>query len=120
MGISTGLVILTIIVAYIVYVSKKTMPLPEGKESGIQKLIYNKYYIDELYDSIIVKPLRLLSDFSGKILDNTIVDGIVNGVGKSVEVGSKVLRYSQSGSISNYLFIMVIGIIIMLVINLIK
>ncbi len=120
MKISTSLVFLTIIIAYIIYVSKKIMPLPEGKESGIQKLIYNKYYIDELYDSIIVKPLRLLSDFSGKILDNTIVDGIVNGVGKSVEVGSKVLRYSQSGSISNYLFIMVIGIIIMLVINLIK
>ena len=120
MGISTGLVILTIIVAYVIYVSKKTLPVAEGKESGFAKVLYNKYYIDELYNSLFVKPLKALSDFSGKILDNVIVDGIVNGVGKGVEAGSKVLRYTQSGSISAYLFAMVIGIIVLLIINMIK
>ncbi len=120
MGISTGLVILTIIIAYVIYVGKKTLPLAEGKESGLQKLIYNKYYVDELYDNLIVKPLNFLSGFFGKVVDNAIVDGIVNGIGKGVETGGKVLRFTQSGSISTYLFAMVIGIIIMLIINLIK
>lgn len=120
MGISTGLVIVMIIVAYIIYVSKKALPVAEGKEAGMQKVLYNKYYIDELYDAIVVKPLKALSGFSGKILDNVVVDGIVNGVGKGVEAGSRVLRYSQSGSISAYLFAMVIGIILLLVINLVK
>jgi NADH-quinone oxidoreductase subunit L len=120
MGISTGLVVVTIIVAYILYVSKKSLPVAEGKEAGIQKVLYNKYYIDELYDSIVVKPLKALSGFSSRVLDNVVVDGIVNGVGKGVEAGSKVLRYSQSGSISTYLFAMVIGIILLLIVNLVK
>ena len=120
MGISTGLVVLTIIIAYVVYVSKKTMATPDGKEAGVQKLVYNKYYIDEVYDALVVKPLKVLSDFSGKIIDNGLIDGIVNGVGKGVEAGSRVLRFTQSGSISNYLFIMVIGIVIMLLVNLLK
>jgi NADH-quinone oxidoreductase subunit L len=120
MGISTGLVVVTIIVAYVLYVSKKSLPVAEGKEAGMQKVLYNKYYIDELYDSIVVKPLKTFSGFSSRILDNVVVDGIVNGVGKGVEAGSKVLRYSQSGSISTYLFAMVIGIILLLIVNLIK
>ncbi len=120
MGISTGLVIVTIILAYVLYVSKKSLPVAEGKEAGVQKVLYNKYYIDELYDSIVVKPLKALSDFSGKILDNMLVDGIVNGIGKGVEAGGRALRYTQSGSISTYLFAMVIGIIILLIVNVLK
>jgi NADH-quinone oxidoreductase subunit L len=120
MGISTTLVILVIIAAYVIYVSKKTLPLAEGQETGLQKTLYNKYYIDEIYDAVFVKPLKVLSDFFGKLIDNTVIDGIVNGVGKGVEAGSRVLRYSQSGSISTYLFAMVIGIILILVVNLMK
>ena len=120
MGISTTLVILVIIAAYVIYVSKKTLPLAEGKETGLQKTLYNKYYIDEIYDVVFVKPLKALSDIFGRLIDNTIIDGLVNGIGKGVEAGSRVLRYSQSGSISTYLFAMVIGIIIILIVNLIK
>jgi len=120
MGISTSLVIIMIIIAYVVYVSKKSMPLAEGKEAGIQKVLYNKYYIDELYQLLFVKPLQLKSEFFGKIIDNAVIDGFVNGIGKSVEAGSRVLRLTQSGSISSYLFAMVIGIIIILIVNLIK
>jgi NADH-quinone oxidoreductase subunit L len=120
MGISTSLVIVMIIAAYVIYMSKKSLPVAEGKEAGIQKLLYNKYYIDEIYHAVITKPLQGLSGFFGKVLDNVVIDGIVNGVGKGVEAGSRALRYTQSGSISVYLFAMVIGIIIMLVINLMK
>jgi NADH-quinone oxidoreductase subunit L len=120
MGISTSLVIVMIIAAYVIYMSKKSLPVAEGQEAGVQKLLYNKYYIDELYNALVVKPLQGLSGFFGKVLDNVVVDGIVNGVGKGVEAGSRALRYTQSGSISVYLFAMVIGIIIMLVINLLK
>ncbi len=120
MGISTGLVVLMIVVAYVIYVGKKSRPVSEGQEAGIQKVLYNKYYIDELYAAIVVKPLQALSSFSGKVLDNGVVDGIVNGVGKGVEAGSRALRYTQSGSISAYLFAMVIGIIILLIVNMVK
>jgi NADH-quinone oxidoreductase subunit L len=120
MGLSTTLVIIAIIVAYVIYVAKKAVPVAEGKEAGFQKVLYNKYYIDELYDAIVVKPLKTISDLFGKLIDNVVIDGIVNGVGKGVEAGSRVLRYSQSGSISTYLFAMVIGIIVILVINLMK
>jgi NADH-quinone oxidoreductase subunit L len=120
MAVSTGLVLVVIFIAYQKYVKKNTVPLAEGQEEGLQKVVYNKYYIDELYDNIIVKPLYSLSGFFSKVIDNSLVDGIVNGVGKSVELGSRVLRYTQSGSISAYLFAMVIGIILILFINLVK
>jgi len=120
MGLSTTLVIITIIIAYVIYVSKKALPIEEGKETGIQKLVYNKYYVDELYDNLFVKSTHFFSTFFSKIIDNTVVDGFVNGIGKTVEVGSRVLRLSQSGSISAYLFAMVIGIILILIINIMK
>ncbi|HSZ26480.1 MAG TPA: NADH-quinone oxidoreductase subunit L [Cytophagaceae bacterium] len=120
MGISTLLVVIMIIVAAIIYIGKKAIPVADDKEAGIQKVLSHKYYIDELYQALFVKPLELLSSFFGKVIDHTIIDGIVNGVGRGVEAGSRMLRYTQSGSISMYLFAMVIGIILILVINLLK
>ncbi|MEY4727600.1 MAG: hypothetical protein RLZZ390_124 [Bacteroidota bacterium] len=45
----------------------------------------NKWYVDELYDAIIIKPLDRLAAFLGSVVDNKIIDGLVNGVGKAVQ-----------------------------------
>ena len=45
-----------------------------------QKLIYNKYFIDEFYDAVIRRPLDILSLVFYKFIDIQIIDGIVNGV----------------------------------------
>jgi NADH-quinone oxidoreductase subunit L len=85
----------------------------------LAKASYNKFYIDELYDAIIVRPLRGLGQFFFKIFDLQIIDGIVNSVNKGVTGSSRSLRFMQSGYVGFYIFAMVFGIIAILLFNLI-
>ncbi|MCS6823471.1 MAG: NADH-quinone oxidoreductase subunit L [Cytophagaceae bacterium] len=117
MTTSTLAVIATIIMAYVIFVVKKSVPAEDNKISGLQKLIYNKYYVDEIYDTLFSKPVTFLSKIFHSVVESKIVDATVNAVGKAVSASSKILRLSQSGNISYYLYVMVIGIILILFIN---
>ena len=104
-----------------VYIKNKV--LPEAKDEnlkGIKKLIYNKYYVDEVYDALIRKPVDLLGTVFYKFMDLQVVDGIVNGVGNAVNGISSVVRKAQTGHIGLYIFCMVLGIILMLFYSFIK
>jgi NADH-quinone oxidoreductase subunit L len=118
MGTVIALAIVLIVVAYITYVKKNTVPVEEGKElSAVHGLIYNKYYIDELYESLIVKPLFWLSTIFERFIEKLGIDGLVNGVGSTVVSGSKVARLLQTGNIGFYIFAMVVSIVLILVAN---
>nr|QWW92905.1 NADH dehydrogenase subunit 5 [Herbertus javanicus] len=67
---------------------------------------YNKGYIDEFYDLLFVKSLRFFTQFLS-FLDQWIIDGIVNGAGILSFFGGEVLKYSENGRISSYLFFLV-------------
>jgi NADH-quinone oxidoreductase subunit L len=71
--------------------------------SGVYTLIYNKYFIDELYDAAVVSPVV---DGSRSLLwrigDVGIIDGLVNGAGTVARCVGNVLRRAQSGYIRNY------------------
>ncbi|MFN8286528.1 MAG: NADH-quinone oxidoreductase subunit L [Chitinophagales bacterium] len=112
MGIATTVAIVSIVTAYVMYVSKKNMPANDGEESGIGKLVYHKYYIDELYDTLVVKPLLKASEIGYSILDVLFVDGIVNWSGRISLMFGNQLRKLQSGYIGFYLLAMVISIIV--------
>ena len=118
MGIAVLAAIATIYFAYIVYMQKKTLPLKENdKMPGFQKLVYNKYYVDELYNAVITKPLDVLSVGFHKFFDIQIIDGIVNGVGSAVKgIGSGV-RLLQTGNIGFYVISMVIGIVFIVLVT---
>jgi len=66
-----------------------------------------------LYDAIIVKPLAMLSDVMDKYAERKGIDGVVNGVGKTVKWGGYKLRLLQSGQVGFYIFIMVMGIVML-------
>lgn len=115
MAVSVVGVLISIGVAYNKYVKQNHIPIPdEGKRSVLANLSYNKFYVDEIYDAIVRKPLDALSVFFYKIVDNKIVDGIVNGLGWTTNEASKGLRLLQSGNVGSYIFMMVIGIITLL------
>lgn len=114
---SVGAVVVVIVIAFIVYVSRKTVPAADEDSGGLHKVLYNKYYIDEIYQQLFVKPTYWFSDKLYTIGEHKIIDGIVNAVGRSVEKGSSVLRLVQNGSLGFYLFAMVIGIIVILFLN---
>jgi len=118
MGIAVLSAIATIYFAYVIYRQKHTIPLKdEDKMPGFQKLVYNKYYVDEVYDAVIRKPLDVLSEVFHKFFDLQIVDGIVNGVGATVKGIGSGIRLIQTGNIGFYIISMVIGIVFILLLT---
>lgn len=113
MGVSTILIIGIIVFAVAKF--KKASNI-QDENSGIGKVLENKWYVDELYDAVIVKPLHLLSVFFKNILEKNIIDGMVNGVGKIVGYGSRQLRLLQSGQVGNYILVMVMVMVIFILI----
>jgi NADH-quinone oxidoreductase subunit L len=115
MGITIVGVLISIGIAYARYVKQNHVPVAaEAKRPMLASISYHKFYIDELYDAIIRKPLDALSTFFYKIIDTKIVDGIVNGLGLGTSEASKGLRLLQSGNVGFYIFMMVVGIISLL------
>ncbi|MEP7233135.1 MAG: NADH-quinone oxidoreductase subunit L [Ginsengibacter sp.] len=89
----------------------------EKVATGFAKTIQNKFYIDEFYDSIIVKPIKSLSAVLSNVIDKSVIDGIVNGVGKSINYSSRQIRLLQSGQAGTYIFLMVIGMLVLFIIQ---
>ena len=115
MAVSVAAAIIAAIGAYIRYLKSAHIPVPDnGERTALASLSFNKYYIDEIYDSLIGKPLNALSQFFFKVVDKSGIDGIVNGVGKTANASSQGLRLLQTGNVGFYIFIMVVGIIAML------
>lgn len=118
--VSVVLLALIIYWTYNRFVNKKQIPaLNEADFKPATRILFNKYFIDELYDSIIVKPLYWMSNGFWKIVDNSIIDGLVNGVNRGVVFAGQTVRWVQSGNIGFYIFMMVFGIIAMMVLNLV-
>ena len=90
---------------------------PELEDAkGFGKVLANKWYVDELYNAIIVKPIDLLAQFL-VFFDENVVDGIVNGIGRLVQYGSRQLRLLQSGQVGGYVLLMVVGMIILFLVE---
>ncbi len=118
---SVGGALLAIIWAFSKYGKGGNLPVAEGEDRTlINTIAYHKFYIDELYDLVIRKPLDAASKFFYKIVDLKIIDGFVNGLGKISIESSKGLRLLQTGNVGFYIFVMVIGIIAMMAYSLFR
>jgi NADH-quinone oxidoreductase subunit L len=115
MAVSVIGVLISIGVAYSRYIKQNHIPLPEeAKRPALANLSYHKFYIDEIYDAVVRRPLDAFSGFFYKIVDRKVVDGLVNGLGWGATEASKGLRLIQSGNVGFYIFMMVLGIISLL------
>ncbi len=91
---------------------------PDLKDAdGIGKVLANKWYIDELYDKLIVKPLNAFGNFLDEVIERSGIDWLVNGVGKGVQYGSRQLRLLQSGQVGSYVLLMIVGMIVLFAIQ---
>jgi NADH-quinone oxidoreductase subunit L len=112
MGISTGLALLMIVFAWLQYRNY------QRKETGaFGKLLENKWYVDELYENIIVKPLHRAGQFFNNVLEKSVIDGLVNGVGRFVHYSGRQLRLLQSGQVGSYVLMMVLGMVLIFVLQ---
>lgn len=120
MGTSVAVLVVIIYMTYTTYVTRKVLPEEDEKiPAGLPRMLTNKYYIDELYAAVITRPLDAISSVTYRYFEKGVIDGIVNGTGKALNGISGLLRFSQTGNIGGYIFSMVIGIIIILVLTLI-
>lgn len=113
MGASALGAIIMAFIAYNKYVKKSEIPQGDGasEESGLYKLSYNKLYIDELYDTLFVRPLNSLSKFLHSVVEKAGIDGLINGIGDLFVSSGKGIRQLQSGNVGFYIFMMVMGVI---------
>ncbi len=111
-------VLISIVVALTsIYFSFKKFSVQESfeEEKKFGKVLENKYYIDEIYESTIVKPIQVSSDkFFWKIFDVKIIDGGVNGIAKYFSKLSLDWRKIQSGVIQDYATIAIAGVVLIL------
>jgi NADH-quinone oxidoreductase subunit L len=89
----------------------------ERAETGMGKVLKNKWYVDELYNTIIVRPLMAIAKYFNDIFERKGVDGLVNGVGKAVNYSSRQVRLLQSGQVGVYVLLMVIGILALFIVQ---
>lgn len=114
MGITTVLVLISITFAWVKFKNYKV----SSESKGLGKILENKWYVDELYQMIVVTPLKNISAFFNNIIETKLIDGAVNGVGKLVTYSSRQLRWLQSGQVGAYVLLMVIGMLILFFIQL--
>jgi NADH-quinone oxidoreductase subunit L len=115
MAVSVVGVLISIGFAYQKYVKQAHVPVAdEGKRTALAGLSFHMFYVDEIYNFLIRRPLDALSAFFYKIFDVKIVDGIVNGLGWSTSEASKGIRLLQTGNVGFYILMMVVGIISLL------
>ncbi|MEI6140486.1 MAG: NADH-quinone oxidoreductase subunit L [Mariniphaga sp.] len=111
------LIIGMIYLAYSLFV-KKPVADELKQKSFVERLIYNKFYIDEHYQVFILQPISKLSVFFHDVIEVKIIDRLVNNIGKTVVWMGKNIRYMQTGNVGVYLFFMVVSIILILFFNL--
>lgn len=113
MGVSTVLVVIVAVWAWIFY--KKGVSAPASNAFSLA--MENRFYVDELYYATVVRPLNRIAAFFERVLDKKIIDGFINGVGRGVVYGSRQLRLLQSGQVSSYILLMVLGLIVLFAIQ---
>jgi NADH-quinone oxidoreductase subunit L len=113
--ISTVAALAVVVVAFRVVSAKDVRTPAESAElTGFAKVLYNKYYVDELYDRVIVQPIVRASRFSWRVIDATIIDGTVNAVGWVAKGVGAVVSMFQTGSVNTYAFVLTVGVLIIL------
>jgi NADH-quinone oxidoreductase subunit L len=80
-------------------------------QSALHRLLLHKYYVDELYDRLFVRPTVRLAHWCAEAFDLDVVDGAVNGVGALVARSAAGLRRIQTGFVVNYALTMLIGVV---------
>ncbi len=108
--ISITVAVLGWIIAYKMYIKNTELPQKlQDRFQGVHKLLFNKYYIDELYSKTIVQPVLKASDKIILGFDTYIIEGIVNGVPNLIGAFGRKFREVQTGMLSNYALVMAIG-----------
>lgn len=113
MSLSAILMVVASVATWMYYRKGNVKPVA----NPLTEAMANRFYVDELYNAVVVRPLLKISGVFEKFLDIKVIDGFVNGVGKGVSYGSRQLRLLQSGQVGSYILLMVLGVLLLFVVR---
>jgi NADH-quinone oxidoreductase subunit L len=114
MGITTVSALVILLISYVVYAVRRSVPVADGDRSLGARVLADKFYVDEAYDFLCVRPLEKMSKILHYYADIQAIDGIVNGVGRAAQALGAAFRKLQNGNIEYYLLAMVAGSVLLL------
>jgi NADH-quinone oxidoreductase subunit L len=118
-----GAVLMTLIILYVtfvIYVKRSTVAKEDNALAGWEKLSNRKVYLDEIYNTLFVRPIEWLSNMLHNVVDQLILHKSIQGAVLLIGKSGDLVRKWQTGLVASYLFWMVIGIIGLVVYYLIK
>jgi NADH-quinone oxidoreductase subunit L len=106
-----------IALAYYMYIVNPLAPVRLAERfGGIYRFLLNKWYFDELYNTIFVQPALRLARLFWQVGDATLIDGVPNGLAELTTDGSRQVVKIQTGSLAVYAFVMLIGVVVLVAI----
>jgi NADH-quinone oxidoreductase subunit L len=109
MGASVSIAVIALFIA----VNRYKRQADGEPNTALGKFLYNKWYVDELYNNAIVQPLNKFAGFLKETIEKNIIDGAVNGTGKIVQYSARKIRLIQNGQVGYYILFIVLGIILL-------
>jgi len=114
---SFALAAIVMVLAYRRISSREIRPAVESAEpTGFGRVLYRKWYVDEIYDAFVVRPVLAASRAMARFIDEYLVDGAVNGVGYASRAFGWVGSRLQTGQLNSYAFAVVAGVLLLLAI----
>ncbi|HUP00011.1 MAG TPA: NADH-quinone oxidoreductase subunit L [Gemmatimonadota bacterium] len=116
MAASVAVALLGILLAWSLYVRNPALPaVLSARSRGLHRLVRDKYYVDEIYAALVVRPFDALSRFAWRAVDDGLIDGLgVRGTGWLVGLGSRVASRWQSGYVQGYVVVFFGGVVAIL------
>lgn len=111
--VSTLVILATLAAITYHYYGKKIWSSAKPNMTILHKVVYNKFYIDELYEMVLVAPYRTVSQFLSHSADAAL-NACNTLLGKALQTSTYTLKYTQNGNIGLYILMMVVGIILLL------
>ena len=113
MSVTTGMMFLAMFVAYYLYRNGHgiiTLALTAGVLNPLYKLSFHKYWLDELYSSLFVKPGHRLAIFVHKIIDVKMIDGLINNLGQGLMSIATTTSNSMTGNVHRHALVFLLGL----------
>ncbi|MCB1140897.1 MAG: NADH-quinone oxidoreductase subunit L [Leptospiraceae bacterium] len=113
MILSVAVAVTGIVIARTIFIGKKSVPPADKDFKGLPKLIYAKYYVDEIFEAYIIQPLVMISEALAE-WDKKFIDGTVVGVGRLFLNLSEGFRKLQTGVVGDYALFIVLGSVVII------
>jgi NADH-quinone oxidoreductase subunit L len=102
-------------IAYVMYArSPNLLQAVYTRAQGLYQVLWNKYWVDEIYDALFIQPYVRLSGFFWHVIDSELIDGTINGVAALVNAAGGAVRRIQTGNVQSYALLMLVGAVCLL------